>query len=111
MPFNAIGAMLLGRDAQAATGLSVATTIGMVVHVAMMVVIGLVFRLALARAGGHPLAWAVVVAAATLGLLALVARLFGVGIVALLPTGSLIALGVVLAVTLAIGMRFALSKL
>ena len=110
-PFNAIAAMLLGPSAQAAQSFTpAATTLGVVLHVAAMIGWGLVYVALFARSGRHPVGWAIAVAAAALVATLLITRFFGVGLAALLPTGNLIALAVVLATALPLGMRLALSR-
>ena len=110
-PFNAIAALLLGANAQALHGFAAAATpLGILLHIVVTIGLGIAYVALFARSGRHPVLWAAGVAAAALGAMLLVARLFGVGLAALLPTGNLIALTVVLALALATGMRFALSR-
>ena len=110
-PFNAIAALVLGSSAQALhTFAPGATPLGILLHVVVMTGCGLVYSALFGRSGRHPVAWAVAVAAAALVATILIARLFGVGLAALLPTGTLIAFAVVLAIALAVGMRLAPSR-
>lgn len=110
-PFNAIAALLLGVNAQALHGFAAAATpLGILLHVVVTIGLGIAYVALFARSGRHPVLWAAAVAATALGAMMLVARLFGVGLAALLPTSNLIALAVVLALALATGMRFALLR-
>jgi hypothetical protein len=109
-PFNAIAALALGPGAQAVYGFSpLPTLLGILLHVAAMIAWGVVYELLVARTRGY-LTASLVVAVAALTALLLPSRLFGVGPAALLSIGNLVALSVVLAVALPLGMRLAPSE-
>jgi len=76
-----------------------------------MIALGALYAVLVWRSRGYSFAWSGVMAAATLAVSVLLARLFGVGPAAVLSLGRLIALCVVLALALPIGMRLALSRL
>lgn len=110
-PFNAIAATLLGSSAQATSGFAPAVTpLGILLHVAVMIGVGLVYAALVDRSRRHPVIWALVVAAAAFVATWLLARLFGVGLAVLFSPVSLIAIAVVLAVALTLGMRLALPR-
>ena len=109
--FNAVGAILLGPGAQEATGfLPGATLLGLGLHVVAMLGVGLLYAAIVSRSAGHSVAWAGIVSAGVLAGTLAVARLFGVGLGALLPAASVVAFCILLALSLAVGMRLALSK-
>jgi hypothetical protein len=111
-PFNAIGAMLLGSGAQAAHGFSPGTTLlGIALHIGAMLGLGVVYASLTGGARRHVVVWAVILAAGALVLTYFVGRLFGVGLATILSPANVVILGVILAIALPIGMRFALPRL
>ena len=110
--FNAVAAIVLGPSVQRESAFSAAATLtGVLLHVAAMIALGALYAVLVWRSRGYSFAWSGVMAAATLAVSVLLARLFGVGPAAVLSLGRLIALCVVLALALPIGMRLALSRL
>lgn len=110
-PFNAIGALLLGPGAAQIYGFSAGPTIaGVLLEIAATIACGLLHARLVARRGGHLALWSIAIAAGALCTSWILAR-FGVGLAALLPVGNLVVLAVVLALSLAIGIRFALQAL
>ncbi|HKO16946.1 MAG TPA: hypothetical protein VJU87_11955 [Gemmatimonadaceae bacterium] len=110
-PFNAIGALLLGGDAMQVFGFAAGPTlVGVLLHLVAVVACGVLYA-ALVGRKGHSVAWAIVLAILALAASWAIGHSLGVGLAPLLPLGNLIVLGVVLALSLPIGMRFAFPPL
>lgn len=107
LPFTAIGTVLLGPHSVAPRGFVAATLVGIVVHVATTIVWALAYEWLVARAGERRWLWALAIAAAWLVATGVVARIAGAGLATALDRGDRVVVAVVLAVTLAIGMRLA----
>lgn len=113
-PFNAIARLVLGGRAEGVWGFTPAVTLtGVALHVTMMLVWGVVYvRLVEARRGFARLAIAVGVAVmALLVELLVVERLLHAGVSGVLSPMQVVVVHAVLAVALAVGMRFALPPL
>ena len=111
-PFNAIARLLLGPDSVEIWGFDLRVTLtGIVVHVTAMLLYGVVLTATGARRG-----WRLAVAALAVSLLALAVELLLVrrlasGVAELLAPGQLVALHLLMAACLMLGMRFALQGL
>lgn len=113
-PFNAIARLLLGSRAEGVWGFAPLVTLtGVALHVTTMLVWGVVYvRLAAAHRGGARIAIAVGVAAmALLVELLVVERVLHAGVSGVLSPMQVVVVHAVLAVALAVGMRFALPPL
>jgi hypothetical protein len=110
--FEAIGSLLLGRAGESASGSwSLATVVGIVLHVAATLACGLAYASLAADSDEHPIAWAIVIGAAASALAFLAVRTFAGSIALVLTPGNLIAIGVVIVITLPFGLRFAPTRL
>jgi hypothetical protein len=98
--FHALGALFAGAGA----------FVGGVLAVALMLVCGVLYVVLVARERQHWLAWAIAIGAGAAAVLLVLARLRGGGFALVLPIGNLIEIGVVIAIALPIGMRFALPR-
>jgi hypothetical protein len=107
--FAAIGAVVLGTGTQAAFG-PLYVLAGALVHVAAMLSFGVAYAAVTREQGEHPVAWAIAIAGAAIAAVFVSARTFAGSITLVLTPGNLIAIGVVIAITLPIGMRFAPSR-
>jgi hypothetical protein len=111
--FQAIGSVLLGSAGDSASGQSsaMAISVGIVLHVVATLACGVAYA-AFAREGeDHRIAWAIAIGAAASAIAFLVVRTVAGSIALVLTPGNLIAIGVVIAITLPIGMRFAPTRL
>ena len=88
-----------------------AALVGFVVHVALMLTCGVLYAALIGKSGDNRFAWAIAIGAAAAAIAFIVARTFGGSIALALTPGNLVTLGVVIAITLPIGMRFAPSSL
>ena len=104
--FQAIGALL----ADASRTPSLATLLGVLLQIIAMLLCGLAYVTLVDDSKGHPIAWAITVGAGAAALFFIAARTFGGSIALALTPGNLMAIGVVIAITLPIGMRFAPSR-
>lgn len=107
LPFNAIAALLVGPHTVASRGLVPSTVVGITVHAAATITWALGYEWLVARGGGHRWLWGLVVAAAWLLVSGAVDRIAGAGLASAVDLGDRVVVAVVLAVTLAIGMRLA----
>jgi hypothetical protein len=105
--FEAIGSAL---GAPSGTSMS-ALWLGIVLHVLATLACGVVYVALVDDSGDHGIAWAIVVGAAITAVAFIMVRTFAGAIALALTPGNLVALGVVIAITLPIGMRFAPSRL
>ncbi len=109
-PFNALAAMVLGVRAQGVWRFAlVPTMVGLVVHIAIMTLWGVLFVVLVDTSGDHAMWWGILLSAVAFALSWLAAIVLGVGLATLLPVGDRIVLFIVLAAALPLGMRFALS--
>jgi hypothetical protein len=83
---------------------------GAVLHLLAMLSCGVVYVALLRDAGEHRAAWAVAIAATAISVVFVAARTFAGSIALVLTPANIIALGVVIALTLPIGMRFAPTR-
>lgn len=104
--FQAIGALLADANRMP----SLATVLGIVLHVTATLLCGVAYIALVDDSEDHLIAWAITVGAGASALLFIVARTFGGSIALALTPGNLMAIGVVIAITLPIGMRFAPSR-
>jgi len=109
--FSAIGSIALGAHAPDAHARAVLIVTGVLFHVLAMLLCGLVYASLVGESRKHPVAWAIAIGAAAVGVVFFLASMFAGTIALVLTPGNLIAIGVVIALTLPIGMRFALSRL
>lgn len=107
--FLTIGTIVLHSSGTAPGGLRYVIA-GLVVHLAAMLSFGVVYAALIGDAGEHRAAWAITTAAAAIAAVFVSARTFAGSITLVLTPENLIAIGVVIAVTLPIGMRFAPSR-
>jgi hypothetical protein len=102
--FGAIGGVLgLSRAS------TLAISLGVVLQVVATIACGVAYVALVGDSGDHPIAWAITIGAAITAAAFVVAQTFGGSIALALTPGNLVALGVVIAITLPIGMRFAPS--
>ena len=104
--FGTIGMILLHASGTAAGTPSYAF-VGLLVHVSAMLSFGVAYAALTGDAGEHRVAWAIAVAAAAVAAVFVSARTFAGSITLVLTPENLITMGVVIAITLPIGMRFA----
>jgi len=104
--FQAIGALLADANRMP----SLATVLGIVLHITATLLCGVAYIALVDDSEDHLIAWAITVGAGAAALLFIVARTFGGSIALALTPGNLMAIGVVIAITLPIGMRFAPSR-
>lgn len=110
--FQAIGSVILGRAGESASAQStLATAVGIVLHVAATLACGILYAACAGESEDHPIAWAIAIGAAASALAFLAVRTFAGSIALVLTPGNLIAIGAVIAITLPIGMRFAPTRL
>ena len=107
--FHAIGSVLTG--AESASGSPVLTGVGIVLHVAATLGCGVAYASLAREPNEHRIAWAIAIGAAASATLFVAVRTFAGSIALVLTPGNLIAIGVVIAITLPIGMRFAPTRL
>jgi hypothetical protein len=103
--FSAIGATLVSTRTPA-----LALVLGLLLHVGAMLACGLIYSWLVTDQREHRFAWALLVGAAFAAIVLVLTRAFGGLMTLVLTPGNLIALGVVTAITLPIGMRFAPSR-
>ena len=108
--FGMIGAAVLGESAAIAHARSVVSA-GVLLHLVGVLLCGVAYASLVGDTRKHRVAWAIAIGAAAFAIAFIFARTFAGSIALVLTTGNLIAIGVVIAVTLPIGMRFALSRL
>jgi hypothetical protein len=104
--FSAIGSLLVS-----ARNPSFATLTGFLLHLALMLLCGILYASLVDRAKDHPFSWAIAIGAAVAAISLVLVRAFGGPIALVLTPANLVAVGVVIALTLPIGMRFAPSRL
>lgn len=104
--FQAIGG-LAGAMAGAPR---VAALVGLVVQIVLTLACGVLYVTLMGDSGDNRFAWAIAIGAAAAAVAFVVARTFGGSIALALTPGNLVTLGLVIAITLPIGMRFAPSK-
>lgn len=104
--FRTIGMIVLHTGGTAASTPSY-LFVGLFVHVAAMLSFGVAYVALIGDAAEHRIAWAIAVAAAAVAAVFVSARTFAGSITLVLTPENLITMGVVIAITLPIGMRFA----
>ena len=109
LPFNAIGAVVLGPATLRATSFVPATILGVALHFATMYLWSAIHGALVRRVGGHSVLSAAGVGVAAFVAMQLIARLVGAGPAVILATGNQVVLCALLAIGLVIGMRLALS--
>lgn len=110
LPFDAAASVVLGRGALLGAAGVLTIVVGVVVHVAMMLALGVLFAFEpgwARRLGVSGWVWALALAAAGFLLSIILARVLGIGVAAVLPLGDRIVLAALVAVALPLGMRFA----
>lgn len=103
--FAAIGLLLLPQQSS-----TLAILAGIVVHIALMLACGVLYVSLVGDARENRFAWAITIGGAVAAILFVLVRTFGGSIALWLTPGNLVALGVVTALSLPIGMRFAPSR-
>ena len=117
VPAAAITGMLLGfgirtgSPGRAFEAIGAGTLAGVSLVVFLMLVCGVLYVAIVARQRQRWLRWTIAIAFAAVAVMLVCARLAGGDVARVLSTRNLIELGVVLAIALPIGMRFALSQL
>ncbi len=106
-PFNALASILLGPSLSAVAHVGGVTLVGVTVHVAVMLAVAIAYAWIVTRSGGYRWRWALVAAAAWLSVSFLLVPASGNASRAPLQLADRVTVGVVLAVTLAVGMRLA----
>lgn len=110
IPFDAIGRMLTGAPAPLIGWSAGTVALGIVTHVAVATFWAIVCARLILRWHGHRYLAAVAATAAWFSASWTMGRLAGKGLATLLPLGDHIVLALVFAMSLVIGMRFALSE-
>jgi hypothetical protein len=108
--FQTIGSIVMGANAGAANATR-AIVAGALLHVVVMLASGVAYVALLGDSDEQRAAWAITIGAVIAASAFVVARTFAGSIALVLTPGNLLALGVVTAITLPIGMRFAPSRL
>lgn len=106
---RAIGEMALGGSFRAAAGAYVAA--GVLLDVIAMLACGVAYAVLLGDTGKHRVAGAITVAGTAVAAAIVAVRTFAGSIALVLTPANFIAIGVVIAISLPIGMRFAPSRL
>jgi hypothetical protein len=104
--FAAIGALIVGSR-----GGAFPTLLGVIMHVALMILCGVLYTALTNGARENPFAWAIAIGAGVAAITFVLVRAFGGSIALVLTPGNLVAVGVVIALTLPVGMRFAFSRM
>ena len=107
--FQAIGSVITGGSASIAASPR-ATIAGVVLHLIVMLASGVAYAALLGDSDDQRAAWAITIGAALSACAFILAKTFAGSIALVLTPGNLVALGVVTAITLPIGMRFAPSR-
>jgi hypothetical protein len=108
--FQAIGTIVAGASAAGVSRSPLAALLGLTAHVASMLACGVVYASLTGESEDHRIAWAIAIGAAAVASVFVIARTFGGSIALVLTPGNLVAIGVVIAITLPIGMRFAPTR-
>ena len=109
-PFNTIAASVLGATAVLASNApAMVATIGVAIHVATCIAWALAYAWIVEQSNGHEWEWGVATSVVAFALTSLVARSLDIGLGTLLSVAQRIALAVVLAIALPLGMRLANS--
>jgi len=87
----------------------IAALAGFLLHIAATLACGVLYVVLMGESGDNRFAWAIAIGAAAAAAAFVVGRTFGGSIALVLTPGNLVTLGVVIAITLPIGMRFAPS--
>jgi hypothetical protein len=106
--FQAIGTIVL-HTSETAAGARRYVLVGLLMHVVAMLSCGVAYRALIGDGGKHRVAWAIAIAATAITAVFVSARTFAGSITLVLTPENLIAIGLVIAITLPIGMRFAPS--
>lgn len=109
--FNTIAAATLARGSGSLGAPVAFTVVGVALHVLASIVWGLLYAFAVERSGGHRWLWGVVVAFGMFWATWAIAALSGAGLGSLLPLFDRIAIALVLALALPLGMRLALPAI
>lgn len=109
-PFNAIASVLAGASAAQTWGFAGVTLVGVVAHVVATVVWALVAEWLVERGVATRWVAAGVVAVAWLAFTTAIGRIVGNGVSAVVDLGDRVTIALVLAITLALGMRLAFSS-
>jgi hypothetical protein len=104
--FQTIGTIVL-HASETAAGAPRYVLVGLLMHVAAMLSFGVVYAALIGDAGEHRIAWAITIAAVAIAAVFVSARTFAGSITLVLTPENLIAIGLVIAITLPMGMRFA----
>ena len=108
--FDVIGATVPGTSASREYARSV-VLLGVALQLIAVLLCGVVYSWLAGEAPKHRAGWALAIGAAAVAMMFLFARAFAGTIALVLTPGNIIGIGAVIAFTLPIGMRFALSRL
>jgi hypothetical protein len=108
---QAVGGILVRAGADGANHPVLATGVGLALHLVVTLACGIAYVTLTREAREHRVAWAIAIGAAVDAAAFIVARTFGGSIALALTPGNLVAIGVAIAISLPIGMRFAFSRL
>jgi hypothetical protein len=108
---QALGGLVVGAGADGTNRSLLATVVGLALHLVVTLVCGVVYVSLTRNAREHRVAWAIAIAAGVDAAAFIAARTFGGSIALALTPSNLLAIGVAIAISLPIGMRFALSRL
>lgn len=103
--FSAIGSLISMSRNPLWTAL-----LGIGVHVLAILACGVLYASLVQRRGENDFAWAIAIGGGVAAILFVVARAGGGSIALVLTPANLVAIGVIIAITLPIGMRFAPSR-
>lgn len=101
--FQAIGAVV----GAAPSVPRIAALLGLLIHLITTLACGVLYVALTGESGDNRFAWAIAIGAAAAAAAFVVARTFGGSIALVLTPGNLVSVGVVIAITLPIGMRLA----
>ncbi len=110
LPFRAIADVFAGPGPRSLDASPGAVVSGIVAHLTIIVLWGLLFALLVDRWRGRSVSAAIVVSIAALAISWVMARTFGRGLATVLPLGDRIVLAVVFALALVVGIRLALPR-
>lgn len=108
--FEALGLVLARVAGTRASTPVVATALGVLLQLSATLACGIAYASLIENEHDHHIAWAIALGAAMAAAAFIIVRTFGGSIALVLTPGNLVALGVVIAITLPIGMRFAPSR-
>jgi hypothetical protein len=108
--FQGIGTIIAGPGVSGVSTSPTTTLLGILLNIAATLTCGVVYASLVGESRDHRVAWAIAVGAAAVASAFVGARTLAGSIALVLTPGNLVAIGVVIAITLPIGMRFAPSR-